>query len=153
MVDRNNSIYRFPIDSRCRPSAFGASFSSANNTKASPVARPSDFLTNRIPSVPSSTLHGSWPVVKNSSYFRTHNITTKLKGMRIHVYRRNVQIYFCLQILTTCLGVQSYGNPRMRMITSKLLDKNACASYDAPPATLRKSSPVARYTSIYRLPI
>lgn len=77
----------------------------------------------------------------------------EIKGMRIHVYRRNVQICFCLQILTTCLGVQSYGNPRMRMITSKLLDKNACASYDAPPATLRKSSPVARYTSIYRLPI
>lgn len=32
-------------------------------------------------------------------------------------------------------------------------ERNACASFDAPPAMARKSSPEARYTSIYRVPM
>lgn len=50
---------------------------------------------------------------------------------------------------TTCLAVQSYGNPLMRTITWAPLDKKAWASLLVPPATAMKSSPGALYTSMY----
>ena len=47
-------MYREPIFSLCLCNAFSASLSSAKRTKASPVARPSGFLTNNTPSSPST---------------------------------------------------------------------------------------------------
>lgn len=58
-----------------------------------------------------------------------------------------------MRLLTTCFAVQRYGRPLMRIITCAPFDSNACASLEAPPATFMKSSPVARYTSMYRLPM
>ena len=66
VVDRKSSMYLDPMFSLCFRSAFSASSSSANNTKASPVARPSGFLTNKIPSSPSTNEHVCSPREKNS---------------------------------------------------------------------------------------
>ena len=52
---------------RCLLSALLALSSLANSTKASPVARPSAWCTNRIPSSPSSTSTDVRPCSKNSS--------------------------------------------------------------------------------------
>lgn len=70
VVDLNSSIYLLPMSSRCFAKAFGASSSLANNTKASPVARPSALLTKRTPSAPSSTVHGLIPAEKKSNWNR-----------------------------------------------------------------------------------
>lgn len=67
VVDRNNSMYRCPIDSLCLDSACGASVSLGNSTKASPVALPSGFFTKSTPSTPSRTLQGFSPFEKNSN--------------------------------------------------------------------------------------
>lgn len=118
VVDLNNSIYLCPIDSLCRDRAFEESDSLANSTKASPVERPSGFLTNKMPSTPSKTLHGSLPVAKKSNYKRELlSVTTHLNFF-----------FFSYVELTTCLAVQSYGKPRIRIITCAPFDKNACAS-------------------------
>ena len=66
VVDRKSSMYLDPMFSLCFRSAFSASSSSANNTKASPVARPSGFLTNKIPSSPSTNEQVCSPREKNS---------------------------------------------------------------------------------------
>lgn len=65
VVLRNNSIYLVPINSLCLLKAFAESSSRANSTKASPVARPSGFLTNNTPSSPSITVQA---FSKNSIY-------------------------------------------------------------------------------------
>lgn len=71
------------------------------------------------------------------------------------IYLRSKDTYGSLKwssnLLTTCLAVQSYGKPRILTITAAPRDRNACASQFEPPATERKSSPDALYTSMYRL--
>lgn len=67
VVDLNSSIYLEPIHSLCLERALGESDSLAKSTKASPVALPSGFLTNRTPSVPSSTEQEFSPEAKKSS--------------------------------------------------------------------------------------
>ena len=66
VVDRNSSMYRDPMFSLCFCRAFSASFSTASKTKASPVARPSGFLTKRTPSSPSTKEQALSPLAKNS---------------------------------------------------------------------------------------
>ena len=53
-------MYLDPMDSLCLSRALSASSSSANRTKASPVARPSGRFTNRTPSLPSNTWHDAF---------------------------------------------------------------------------------------------
>ncbi|KAH9418230.1 hypothetical protein DERP_010784 [Dermatophagoides pteronyssinus] len=57
VVERNNSIYLEPINSRCFCNERIAISSVSNKTNASPVGRPSGFLTNNTPSSPCITLH------------------------------------------------------------------------------------------------
>lgn len=73
-VLRNSSIYRFPRICLCFFRAFWAYSSQEKSTKASPVGRPSGYLTKSRPSAPSVTgLSGprkdstSWDVAVNGS--------------------------------------------------------------------------------------
>ncbi len=62
-----SSMYREPMHSLCLLRALLASSSLGKRTKASPVARPSAWCTNSMPSSPSSTSTEFSPDRKNSS--------------------------------------------------------------------------------------
>ena len=76
-----SSMYREPMHSLCLLRALLASSSLGKRTKASPVARPSAWWTNRMPSSPSSTSTLLSPERKNSSCKRlergSHQIETR----------------------------------------------------------------------------
>lgn len=89
---------------------------------------------------------------KNSHRMQKNPTETKIMH-KFYIHISKIILFQKKNKLTTCLAVQSYGKPRMRTITAAPRDRNACASQFEPPATDKKSSPLARYTSIYLKPI
>lgn len=62
----NSSMYLVPMHNLCFDRALAASSSDEKRTKASPVALPSAWWTNKTPSSPSKTSTGSGCCLKNS---------------------------------------------------------------------------------------